>query len=131
MPNDTAKWQSADDRGSSLANETQSIFPEMFDPVTGSWTSLPVATVPRVYHSVALLLPDGSVWTAGSTPTRDTAELRTEIYKPDHFFSGVKAHNICKSIGGRLWEFDHYFNTRWCKHKRSFFSQITLCYTLL
>ena len=61
--------------GSSLANENPVYIPEMFDPVTGSWTSLPAASVPRVYHSVALLLPDGSVWTAGSTPTRDTAEL--------------------------------------------------------
>ena len=76
--------------GSSLANENPVYIPEMFDPVTGSWTSLPAATVPRVYHSVALLLPDGSVWTAGSTPTRDTAELRTEIYKPDYFFSGTR-----------------------------------------
>ena len=46
--------------------------------------------VPRVYHTVALLLPDGSVWTAGSTPSRETAELRTEIYKPDYFFSGTR-----------------------------------------
>ena len=76
--------------GSSLANENPVYIPEMFDPVTGSWTSLPAATVPRVYYTVALLLPDGSVWTAGSTPTRDTAELRTEIYKPDYFFSGTR-----------------------------------------
>ena len=62
----------------------------MFDPVTGAWTSLPAATVPRVYYTVALLLPDGSVWTAGSTPTRDTAEVRTEVYKPDYFFSGTR-----------------------------------------
>ena len=76
--------------GSSLANENPVYIPEMFDPVTGAWTSLPAATVPRVYHTVALLLPDGSVWTAGSTPTRDTAESRTEIYKPDYFFSGTR-----------------------------------------
>ena len=51
--------------GSSLANENPVYVPEMFDSVTETWTSLPSATVPRVYHSVALLLPDGSVWTGG------------------------------------------------------------------
>ena len=39
---------------------------ERFDPATGDWSVLATAAVPRVYHSVALLLPDGRVWTAGS-----------------------------------------------------------------
>ena len=41
--------------------------PEMFDPeneVKDGQRCLR-ATVNRVYHGVALLLPDGSVWTAG------------------------------------------------------------------
>ena len=61
--------------------------PEMFDPVTESWTLLEAATVPRSYHGVALLLLDGSVWTASSTPLRDTWELRTEIYRPAYYFA--------------------------------------------
>jgi len=61
--------------------------PEMFDPVAESWTLLEAATVPRSYHGVALLLLDGSVWTASSTPLRDTWELRTEIYRPSYFFA--------------------------------------------
>ena len=32
---------------------------EMWDPATGRWTDLVAAGVPRLYHSIALLLPDG------------------------------------------------------------------------
>jgi len=56
--------------------------PEMFDPVTESWTVLPPATVPRLYHGVALLLPDGRIWTAGTSYSKLTHELRTEIFSP-------------------------------------------------
>jgi hypothetical protein len=46
--------------------------PEVFDPATGQWRTIKaVAAVPRVYHGVALLLPDGRVWTAGSNPWGD------------------------------------------------------------
>ena len=60
--------------------------PEMFDPVTETWTNLPAATVPRGYHGVALLLPDGRVWTAGATPNVSIWELRTEIFSPAYYF---------------------------------------------
>lgn len=56
--------------------------PEMFDPVSETWTDWPAATVPRMYHGVALLLQDGRVWTAGTTPTNLTKELRVEIFNP-------------------------------------------------
>jgi Domain of unknown function (DUF1929)/Bacterial Ig domain/Fibronectin type III domain len=61
----------------------------MFDPENenAGWTDLPAATVPRVYHGIALLLPDGSVWTACSTMYSCTTEYRTEIFKPDYFSS--------------------------------------------
>ena len=56
---------------------------EMFDPVTHTWTLLPSATVPRLYHSVAMLTQDGRIWTASTTlygPYKP--ELRTEIFSP-------------------------------------------------
>jgi hypothetical protein len=56
--------------------------PEMFDPVSETWTVWPAATVPRMYHSVALLLHDGRVWTAGTTPNQFTKEPRVEIFNP-------------------------------------------------
>src|SRR6267143_169041 len=43
--------------------------------------------MPRLYHSVALLLPDGTVWSAGSNPNWGTWEDRMEIYKPAYLFN--------------------------------------------
>jgi len=52
------------------------------------WESLPAATVIRNYHSVALLLPDGRVWTAGSDHDaqqgRANLEPRIEILNPPY-----------------------------------------------
>jgi hypothetical protein len=59
--------------------------PEIFNPSTETWTTLPAASVPRVYHQVALLLRDGRIWTAGGTPTRTTWELRTEFFHPGYY----------------------------------------------
>ncbi|MEW6605435.1 MAG: galactose oxidase-like domain-containing protein [Thermoproteota archaeon] len=71
--------------GAAQGNSNPRFVPEMFDPDTESWTGLAAANVPRVYHQVSLLLPDGSVWTAGSTPTRSNWELRTEFFRPGYF----------------------------------------------
>jgi hypothetical protein len=61
---------------------------EMFDPVSDTWTVMPAATVPRCYHSSAILTQDGRVWTGGTTfygPYRP--ELRTEIFSPSYVFA--------------------------------------------
>jgi hypothetical protein len=34
---------------------------ELWDPVTESWTTMASGTSPRIYHSTAVLLPDGLV----------------------------------------------------------------------
>ena len=45
---------------------------ELYRPQTNSWVTLPTRTiVTRAYHSVALLLPDGRVWIAGSNARCD------------------------------------------------------------
>ena len=41
------------------------LVPELFDPVTETFTTLPPIASPRNYHSVALLLPDARVVSAG------------------------------------------------------------------
>ncbi|MBD2725520.1 DUF1929 domain-containing protein [Nostoc sp. FACHB-892] len=62
---------------------TQSMLPaEIYNPATKTWTVVAKQNVPRVYHSVALLLPDGRVATAGGNPRRTINELRLEIYSP-------------------------------------------------
>jgi hypothetical protein len=56
---------------------------------TGSWRTLEEASVVRNYHSVALLMPDGAVWTAGSNKNKkqNEREMRIEIYRPWYFCS--------------------------------------------
>jgi hypothetical protein len=46
--------------------------------------------VDRLYHSSALLLPDGRVMTAGSNPARKVNELRIELYQPPYLFQGPR-----------------------------------------
>ncbi len=63
---------------------------EIFDPATGMWMHTAPCRVPRLYHSIALLTPDGKVITAGSNPARKTEELRIEIYWPAYLFRGPR-----------------------------------------
>lgn len=63
---------------------------EIFDPTTETWTLAARSRVPRLYHSIALLMPDGKVITAGSNPARKTEELRIEVYWPPYLFTGPR-----------------------------------------
>jgi hypothetical protein len=72
---------------------------ELYDPNSDSWYTLATAGVTRQYHSVALLMPDGRVWTAGSNkdhkqsfdpPGTDNRELRIELYYPRYLSFGAK-----------------------------------------
>jgi hypothetical protein len=58
---------------------------EMWDPATGNWTTLAGNAVYRGYHSVALLLPDGRVLTAGGN-----FEATAETYSPPYLFKGAR-----------------------------------------
>jgi plastocyanin len=63
---------------------------EIYDPATGTWKVGATATVARLYHSVALLLPDGRVITAGSNPASKDDELRLELFHPPYLFRGPR-----------------------------------------
>ena len=64
---------------------------ELWSPATATWTTLSAMVTPRVYHSTAILLPDGRVLAAGSG--RDQAEpnqLSAEIFSPPYLFKGTR-----------------------------------------
>jgi hypothetical protein len=64
---------------------------ELYNPISGQWTILAAATVPRQYHSTALLLPDGRVWTGGSNKNNSTErEERMEVFSPPYLFRGPR-----------------------------------------
>jgi hypothetical protein len=59
--------------------------PEIWDPTTETWSSLPNLAVPRMYHSNALLLPDGQVLTAGGgRAPGDVDYPNAQLYSPDY-----------------------------------------------
>ena len=87
--------------GSELNSNTNiRLVPEMFDPVTETWTSLPAMTVKRTYHTVAVLLPDGRIWVAGSMSGRNNWELRTEIFRPSYYFEARPTISGNPTVGG-------------------------------
>jgi hypothetical protein len=72
---------------------TAALDAEIFDPAVDSWTLAAKAAVPRMYHSIALLLPDGRVLTAGSNPEGNDVsggELRLELFHPPYLFRGPR-----------------------------------------
>jgi len=83
------------DKGAELRAESFSMATGRLDLLPGS------AQVPRHYHSVALLLPDGRVWTAGSskdrTPAEACGETRIEIYAPWYCDPGIIRPRITNS----------------------------------
>jgi hypothetical protein len=59
--------------------------PELWNPATGVWTTLAPATVPRMYHSTALLLPDGRVLNSGGN-----GHIEVEVFSPPYLFKGPR-----------------------------------------
>lgn len=66
---------------------TASLNADLFDADGGSMTAAGQNAFPRLYHSVAILLPDARVWVAGGNPTRGTYEPHMEIYSPAYLFA--------------------------------------------
>ncbi len=83
--------------GGSASNEdeaTASLAADLFDPATETWSPAGAAGYARLYHSVALLLPDATVMTAGSNPARGTYQTHIEIWKPPYLFTTDASGNV-------------------------------------
>jgi len=70
---------------------------EIWDPQTGHWSLLAGNTIDRVYHSVSLLLPDGTVLhgASGDASVPGSTQLyprqaNHEIYRPPYLFKGIR-----------------------------------------
>jgi hypothetical protein len=82
--------------GGSLNDEdanTASLNADLYDPITNSFSSAGANAYPRLYHSVALLLPDATVWLAGGNPVRGSFRTEMEIYRPPYLFTADKHGN--------------------------------------
>jgi len=58
----------------------------IWDPAKKSWTTTPSAKKMRLYHSVALLLPDGRVLLGGGGAPGPQTNLNAEIYTPPYLY---------------------------------------------
>lgn len=59
--------------------------PELWSPSTGQWAPMADSPRQRQYHSVSALLPDGRVWSAG-TSARGTDEYNGAYFTPPYLF---------------------------------------------
>ncbi|MEM7798295.1 MAG: putative Ig domain-containing protein [Chloroflexota bacterium] len=72
-----------DDQGSILT-------PEVWNPSTGKWSTLNPMTEPRNYHSVAVLMEDGRVFSGGGGLCGDDCSanhLNGQVYTPAYFYN--------------------------------------------
>ncbi len=70
-------------------NDTGSILtPEIWNPGTRQWRAVAPMNVPRNYHSLALLLPDGRVWSGGGGLSGNSADHRdAQIFTPPQLYT--------------------------------------------
>lgn len=77
----TGGTRAADDASKAI------LAPEMWNPVTEAWSTMAAMTEARMYHSAAVLLPDGRVVTAGGEAT---GRLHAQIFSPPYLFKGAR-----------------------------------------
>lgn len=63
---------------------------ELYDPVANTWTRMAAQQKARLYHSTALLLPDGRVVSMGSNPGEKQIERTIEVFSPPYLFHGER-----------------------------------------
>lgn len=72
-----------------LGGDNVSLGSSIWNPATGSWTEVAPAAKSREYHSVALLLPDGRVLSAGGGAPGPVIQLNGEVYTPPYLYDAA------------------------------------------
>ncbi|KAL8916958.1 MAG: hypothetical protein Q9172_006042 [Xanthocarpia lactea] len=71
-----------------FSDNTAILTPELFNPATSSFTSVNPESIPRTYHSFALLLPDATIISGGGglCGACATNHPNAQIYSPAYLF---------------------------------------------
>ncbi len=91
LPNATVLVLNGSSTGYADAGANPVYLAEIYDPASGAWTSVNSMSVPRLYHASAVLMPDGSVITAGTDADWNPGpfhrhEFSLEVYEPPYLF---------------------------------------------
>lgn len=93
LPDGTILCVNGAEKGQADHSEGDVLTVELFDPKTEIWHMMEDMTIPRLYHSTAVLLPDARVVVGGSTghhfPEVDN-EFRLEVFSPPYLFKGAR-----------------------------------------
>ena len=75
--------------GSAVDNQLNGVnnSAELWNPATGTWTVGNAGALARLYHSVALLLPDATVLVGGGGAPGPLVNTNAEIYYPPYLFT--------------------------------------------
>jgi PKD repeat protein len=75
--------------GTAAADDaSQAVLPaEIWDPTTETWTTVDPMAEPRMYHSSAVLLPDGRIVVGGGEAA---GRLDAQLYAPPYLFKGSR-----------------------------------------
>jgi galactose oxidase len=65
LPDGTVFVTGGQARAKPFSDTTAALTPELWNPATSSWSTLNPMAIPRTYHSVAILLPDATVFNGG------------------------------------------------------------------
>lgn len=76
-----------------FSDDTATLIPEIWDPVTLKFTTMNPMAIPRTYHSVALLLPDATVISGGGGLCANclTNHFDAQIFRPPYLFNSKGA----------------------------------------
>ncbi|WP_052326698.1 galactose oxidase-like domain-containing protein [Deinococcus peraridilitoris] len=104
-----AKYPPDDPENAAKAGQDATVkIPELWNPVSKSWTSLAPMTVERLYHSTAILLPDATVLVSGGGACTDgdpeysgcpdekqqnagyDKYRNAQVYRPPYLFKGER-----------------------------------------
>ncbi|MCP5532074.1 MAG: DUF1929 domain-containing protein [Akkermansiaceae bacterium] len=78
--------------GVKFSDAASVLTPEIWNPETETWRTVSNHSIPRNYHSVALLLPDGRVWSGGGGLGGNAADHRdAQIFTPPMLYTSSGA----------------------------------------